>query len=278
MENGSQILYIRQPLQGGELFTVFQAGRTETVSMQRTHHGPEDGFRIVYMLRGTGYVSTEGDGRMLQVTRGQLLCIRHGCAATVWSDRETPCSVIWFRVSGPMIAALFELYRIPDIYAAACPALPECMALCDLLAEADDRYDAEHCAAAASLLSSILVRTMAPVLFPADRSGESVSRRMQAYIDSHLYEDLNLDTLAVRFGYAKMHLIRLFREECGITPIQYVLQRRMEAACKMLVGTVMPVGEIAALLQYSSAQHFAAAFRKHTGVTPTAYRKREGEI
>lgn len=273
MENGSRSLFNRQPLRGGELFTVWQAGRVETASMQRMHHGPEDGYRMEYVLRGNGYVGTERDGSMLQVSEGQLLCIRKGCAATIWSDREMPGARIWFRVDGTLADTLFRLYRIPDVYAASSPALPECMALCELLAAG--RTDADTCARAVSLFSAILVRTMAPVLFPETDTEESVPRRMQAYIDSHLYEDLRLDGLALRFGYAKMHLIRLFREEMGITPIQYVLQKRMEAACKMLTGTVMPAGEIAEMLQYSSVQHFAAAFRKYTGVTPTEYRRNQ---
>lgn len=271
MENGGQIIYTKQPFAAGELFTVLQAGRIRTMSMQRVHHGPENGYRLEYMLQGTGYVSTEGDGSMIQVTAGQLLCIRKGCGAVIWSDREEPGERIWFRLEGTFPDALFSLCRIPDVYAASSPALPECMALAELLAEG--REDPDACGQAASLLSAILVKTMAPVLFPAERQETSVSRRMQAYIDSHLYEDLHLDGLAVQFGYAKMHLIRLFRDEIGITPMQYVLQKRMDAACKMLTGTVMPVAEIAQMLHYSSAQHFTAAFRKHTGVTPAAYRK-----
>lgn len=274
MENGGQIFYTKQPFEAGKLFTVLQAGRIRTTSMQRMHHGPENGYRLEYMLQGTGYVSTEGDGSMIQVTAGQLLCIRQGCGAVIWSDREEPGERIWFRLEGSFADALFSLYRIPDVYAAASPALPECLALAELLA--GGKEDPATCGETAALLSAILVKTMAPVLFPDERQEVSVSRRMQAYIDSHLYEDLHLDGLAVQFGYAKMHLIRLFRDEIGITPMQYVLRQRMDAACKMLTGTVMPVAEIAGMLHYSSAQHFTAAFRKHTGVTPAVYRKEQG--
>jgi len=270
MEKG-QIRYTEKSLAGGELFTIRAAGRTQSSSMQRVRHGEGDGFRVEYMLEGTGYVRREADGRILQVTGGQMLFVRQGCEATIWADREKPVDRVWFLAEGDLLSTLFSLYRIPDVYAASSPALPECIALLDLLETGET--DGTVCAQAAALLSSILVRTMASVLFPADRSGESTARQMQAYIDSHLYEDLRLDGMAVRFGYAKMHLIRLFREEIGTTPIQYVLQKRMEAACRMLTGTVMSVGEIAELLQYSSAQHFAAAFRKYTGISPTDYRR-----
>ncbi|MBR5446364.1 MAG: helix-turn-helix transcriptional regulator, partial [Clostridia bacterium] len=210
-----QIRYMEKPFVGGELFTIRAAGRTQTASMQRVRHGEPDGFRLEYMLEGTGYVRREEDGQILQVTAGQMLFVRQGCEATIWADREKPVDRVWFLAEGELLSTLFALYRIPDVYAAASPALPECMALLDLL-EAGETGGAVS-AQAAALLSSILVRTMAPVLFPEDRSGESTARQMQVYIDGHLYEDLRLDGLAVRFGYAKMHLIRLFRAEIGIT-------------------------------------------------------------
>ena len=267
----NQTAYLRRPFSGGELFTILQAGCSDTSTLRRIRHTPDDGCRIEYILQGSGYVSLETDGSIHPVSEGQLLLLTGKAPVTIWSDRDHPCTRLWFLMEGPLTDSLFSLYRIPDLYIAPSPALPECLALRDLLTEGRD--DPQTCAEAASLLHTILLRTMAPVLFPPDPTRDSIPRQMQAYIDSHLYEDLHLDTLAARFGYAKMHLIRLFRDECGQTPIQYVLHKRMEAACKMLTGTVMSIGEIAALLQYSSAQHFTAAFRKHTGFTPTEYRK-----
>jgi len=269
----NQTAYLRRPFSGGELFTILQAGCSDTSTIQRIRHTPEDGCRIEYILQGSGYVSLETDGSIHPISEGQILLLTGKAPVTIWSDREHPCTRLWFLAEGTLIDSFFSLYRIPALYIAPSPALPECLALRDLLAENLDDHDPQTCAEAASLLHTILLRTMAPVLFQPDPSKDSIPRQMQVYIDSHLYEDLHLDALAAKFGYAKMHLIRLFREECGQTPIQYVLHKRMEAACKMLTGTVMPIGEIAVLLQYSSAQHFAAAFRKHTGVTPTQYRK-----
>ncbi|MBQ8400897.1 MAG: helix-turn-helix transcriptional regulator [Clostridia bacterium] len=266
-----QSKHLHTPLHGGDLFVIREAGRGDTSSLQRIRHTPERGRRIEYILRGSGYISLETDGTIRPITEGQLLLLSGDTPVTIWSEREHPCIRLWFLAEGTLADTLFTLYRIPDLYIASSPALPECLALFDLLQEEPDDPDA--CARAAAMFTAILTRTMAPVLFPADRRGDSIPRQMQLYIDSHLYEDLNLDALSARFGYAKMHLIRLFREECGQTPIQYVLRKRMEAACKMLTGTVMPVMEIAMLLQYSSAQHFTAAFRRYTGVTPTQYRK-----
>ncbi len=262
---------IRESYGDGDFFRIIAGGKGPGV--RRDEHGPEDGYRAEYILTGCEYVRLE-DGEILTVEAGQMLFVRAGHAVSLWWDREKPCRRLWFRVEGSFVESLFNLCRIPDVYAAPSPVLPE---LSDLWTMTGEKGDSDSYARAASLFSAMLLRTMGGVLFPVSIQEEGPARQMQAYIDGHLYEDLSLDALSARFGYAKMHLITLFRERFHITPIQYVLQKRMDAAGKMLLGTVMSVGEIGAMFHYSSAQHFSEAFRKHTGMTPAAYRKCGGK-
>ncbi len=263
---------IRGSYGDGPFFRILAGGKG--AGIRRDEHGPGDGYRVEYILTGREYIRW-ADGEMLTAEAGQVVLIRAGVGVSIWWDREELCRRIWFRVDGSYAESLFTICRIPDVYATASPVLPE---ITDLWTLTGEEGDADSFARSAALFSAILVRTMGEVLFPVSVREEGTARQMQVYIDSHLYEDLSLDTLASRFGYAKMHLITLFRNRFGITPIQYVLQKRMDAAGKMLLGTVMSVGEIGALFHYSSAQHFSEAFRKHTGVTPAVYRKNGGQV
>ncbi len=79
--------------------------------------------------------------------------------------------------------------------------------------------------------------------------------------------------MSAAFGVSKMHVIRVFRKKFGITPMQYVIERRIGAAKSLLTGTVMPIKEIAALLRYSGTQHFSTSFKSAVGCTPGQYRK-----
>ncbi len=267
---------IRDGYGEGSFFRILGGGCTDGngMGMRRDEHGSGDGYRVEYIREGVEYVRGM-EGEVLTVTAGQMFFVRAGYGVSLWWDREKPCRRIWFRVQGSLVESLFTLCRMPDIYAAHSPALPEILDLWTLTGESGDT---DSYARAASLFSAMLLRTMGDVLFPATGREEGTARQMQAYIDGHLYEDLSLEALGARFGYAKMHLITLFRTRYGITPIQYVLQKRMDAAGKMLLGTVMSVGEIGALFRYSSAQHFSDAFRKHMGVTPAVYRKNGGLV
>lgn len=85
----------------------------------------------------------------------------------------------------------------------------------------------------------------------------------------------SLAELAARAGYSKYHFARRFKQQTGRSPWQYVLERKMERARELLLGSRLSVKEIAAELGFEHADYFAKLFRKHAGLTPKAYRGRE---
>ena len=70
-----------------------------------------------------------------------------------------------------------------------------------------------------------------------------------------------------------MHIIRVFKKKFNITPMQYLIDKKIGIAQSLLTGTVMPIKEIAALLRYSNTQHFSSSFKNAVGCTPNKYRQ-----
>lgn len=99
-------------------------------------------------------------------------------------------------------------------------------------------------------------------------------RKVLAYIEEHVTEDLKLDTLAEVAGMSKYHFSRLFKDAVGVPPYRYVVQQRVEAARSLLLGTDLSVTEIALRTGFSSQSHLSTAFREHTGTTPVALREK----
>ena len=99
-----------------------------------------------------------------------------------------------------------------------------------------------------------------------------ITRECRAYIQNHLYEDLSLPTIASALRYSESYLSHRFKEELGQSVNEYVRDMRM-AQAKSLLRQNYSVAQIANMLCFSSQSHFAAAFKKATGYTPTAYRK-----
>ena len=88
------------------------------------------------------------------------------------------------------------------------------------------------------------------------------------YIDRHLAEDLDMDSLAERFYISKYHMMRLFRSETGLTIHTYLMQRRLMVA-RQLIEKGMRATEACYRCGFRSYSSFTRAYNKHLGSTPT---------
>ena len=98
-------------------------------------------------------------------------------------------------------------------------------------------------------------------------------RRVLDRIEGRLGENHGLGELAAEAEVSPAQFVRLFRAAVGVTPHVHVNQRRIERACERLATTRLSVLEIALSLGFSSSQHFATAFRRRLGLTPSQYRR-----
>lgn len=92
----------------------------------------------------------------------------------------------------------------------------------------------------------------------------------QALLVKELDKDLQLDELAKKVGISKFHLIRLFKRSFGLTPHQYLIDKRLEKAIELLPNT--PINEIALAVGFSDASSFGKAFKQRYGCTPSAFK------
>lgn len=86
-------------------------------------------------------------------------------------------------------------------------------------------------------------------------------------------EPWHLADLGDRTGLSPTHLAERFTKDVGMAPHQYLLQWRIKQAQEMLRTSELAVTEIAHELGFSSSQHFAAVFKKQTGLTASQYRR-----
>lgn len=97
-------------------------------------------------------------------------------------------------------------------------------------------------------------------------------RRTQDFLRDHLDRDVTLDAVAAQVGFSPWHFCRAFRDSTGLPPQRWLAQQRMEAARHMLAENRLSVIEIAVAVGFAGASQFSAAFRRHLGQTPSAYR------
>ncbi len=93
------------------------------------------------------------------------------------------------------------------------------------------------------------------------------------YIITNLHHPLSLQGIARRFGVSQPHLNSVFQQAHGMTVMRYVTHIRVEAARQILEDSNERIGDIAALVGFSSVSSFSAIFHRHTGQSPNQYRK-----
>lgn len=98
--------------------------------------------------------------------------------------------------------------------------------------------------------------------------------RLEAYIKSNLGNRLDIEDLAGTAGLSRATLVRRLRQHTGLSPHQYVLTRRVEAAKILLRQSELDLSFIAQETGFSSQSHFTAIFREATGFTPGQFRRR----
>ncbi len=102
----------------------------------------------------------------------------------------------------------------------------------------------------------------------------SVVQSVCSYIELHLGEKLNMQTLAAQVGYADYYLAHKFKKEMGMTVSQYIRQQRVVQAKLMLRSSNQSIASIADSLGFCNSSHFSDAFRSLTGMTPVEYREK----
>jgi AraC family transcriptional regulator len=98
-------------------------------------------------------------------------------------------------------------------------------------------------------------------------------RRVKAYVDAHLGEDIDVVDLAAAAGFSQRHFARSFLREVGETPHRWLMRRRLEKAKELLVSTDQPLCFVADSCGFASQSHLTTVLKQSTGMTPDRWRK-----
>ena len=89
--------------------------------------------------------------------------------------------------------------------------------------------------------------------------------------------NISLDSVSAILNLNASYFSAQFKRSFGINFVDYLTDLRIRAAKQLLEDPLHSAGEIAAMVGYESANYFARAFKKKTGMTPTEYRREAGE-
>lgn len=99
-------------------------------------------------------------------------------------------------------------------------------------------------------------------------------RRARDHADRHYAEPVDVAGLATIAGLSKYHFLRLFKATYGLTPGEYLSQRRIERAQDLLRATNLTVTEVCHAVGFSSLGSFSSRFRAVVGESPSDFQRR----
>lgn len=229
---------------------------------------------VIHCVAGEGWC--ELGARRHPVRPGDLLVLPAGTAHAYGADSRRPWTLRWFHLVGTDLPALCDALG----FDASQPlrALNDDATLAsifdDALSVLELGYTHSHLLRASRALghylahASWLIRN-SPVTTP-DAQGRIA--RCIDYMRLHLGRPLRVAELAALARWSPSHFKACFREHTGYGCIDYFIRLRIHAACQLLDTTGHDVKFIADRVGYTDPLWFSKAFKRVTGLSPTAYR------
>ena len=123
------------------------------------------------------------------------------------------------------------------------------------------------------LIINMMRRSKFEMRASQNKNDNKYCRFVEKYINDHFKENITIDLLSKISYMNKYHLIHSFTKYKGMSPIRYVLEKRLIEAKMLLMTTDLNMGEIADIVGFSSPSYFAQTFKKYVHVSPLQYRK-----
>lgn len=272
--------FLNNPRRAGG-FRIFQIGRLygkPTTRIPRHVHG--NLFEITIVTAGRGVIET--NSVPVPVAAGDIYVSFPGDFHALWADSADPFDYdfcAFMPDDGPQrtalraavssfMPAMRRIIRDERIsYLVSC-ALSE--------VQRDEEADAALLEALFRAVTAYTLRGLHAHETPAPTrtsDAEALCYRMMQYIDTHMYEMAHLGELAAAMNYHYAYLSKLFHRVTGNTLSDYYGKRRLESARLLLGEGTHTVGEVAAMLRYTSVYVFSRAFRRRFGLSPRAWKK-----
>ena len=261
LKKTAKLLYISSAKYGGDWHSI-----------QHTHNCSE----LFYVIEGQGQFLIENETYPVSVN--DLVIVNPNVSHTEVSLNASPLKYIVLGVEGLELTATngsnntnFCIINFKN--------LRENILLClqNMLTEIENKHPGYDivCQDLMEILIVLLGRqtNFATILSPISKKTSRLCGSSKRYIDTHYQENITLDQLAEVCHVSKYHLAHAFTEEYGISPINYLISKRISEAEHLLKTTDFSLSLISSTTGFSSSSYFAQIFRKQKGMSPTEFRK-----
>lgn len=112
-----------------------------------------------------------------------------------------------------------------------------------------------------------------PAIKNEDVMNDDLCLKVIEYMQLHINEKLSMEALSRSLSFSKSYISRRFASTYGCSIIDYFNQMKLSEAKRLIRDTNKNFFEISDMLMFSNSHYFSTLFKKHTGLTPTQYKR-----
>lgn len=229
-------------------------------------------FEMHYVLKGGIRVTVQE--QEFNLTPGQWVILPENTLHQIFQTREDTEKIVFgFNVSGPLRPAFKQV--LTNL---------QCFTQTDCLQKLQSLYFACGNSPAdmgkkANLLPCLFLEILTILdienLQRAEVSSSDLFDQIVKYIDDYIeQENITVESLARQFWLSTRHLGRIFHQFTGLSPGQYLTQRKTDLIKMLLESPTYTLDDIAYICRFSGASSMIRFFKDREGITPTKYRQK----
>jgi len=239
-------------------------------------HSWGPGIRNVHIFhlvtKGKGYF--EMCSKTYTVSKGQVFYIYPNETVYYYPDYDDPFSYKWINFCGTEVENLIHHTGFTK-QSPVSPILPleEISSLFDDANSGTSTF-AQRIRSNAAVMN---IFALLVVNYPSDTlNSDKYDYKSCAvdYISANLHKDtLCVQDIADNVGICRAHLYRIFKKSFGVSPVNYIINTRIESACEILKSTGLSIKVVAYSVGFSDPLYFSLSFKKSIGVSPSQFRE-----
>lgn len=269
MQNGSFEMYIPQ-LQPEDNLSVCESGFEKC--KPQIFHGPceKKWYLIHFILKGKGIY--EVGGNRYEIKQNQGFLIRPGETILYGPDDNDPWEYYWVGFKGLDAKRLLKLSGLEHKYVFSYTKDHILRNTLISLHHASKKVASREYAMIGYLylFFSCLINEFFSI---ENKATQNHITKILDFIEQNYDKNININTVSETYGLSRSRTYKVFKEYLNISPMEYLIDYRLNKACLLLKTTDMAIYEIGIAVGFKDIIHFSKIFKKKIGVPPTEYRK-----
>lgn len=238
-----------------------------------------------FCLSGTGTLiadNAKGESITYQVKSGQGFMLFPHQICTYIADHEIPWEYVWIEFDGLRAKETVELAGLSldaPVYKARYKDIAEIMKDEMLYIVNHKEESPFHLIGHLYLFIDSFVRASTSTQVGKGNSlRDFYIKEAFSYIEQNFQNDISVEDIALSCGLNRSYFGKIFRENTGKSPQEFLISYRMTKATELLKLTKLSIGDIGNAVGYPNQLHFSRAFKNVYGISPRQWRNENGTV